>query len=102
MEITITKNNFEAEVLNSDKPVLIDFWATWCGPCRMIAPIIEEIAKERTDIKVGKINVDDEPELANKFGIASIPTVILVKDGKVAATSIGYREKNSLLSALGL
>ncbi len=102
MEITITKNNFEAEVLNSDKPVLIDFWATWCGPCRMIAPIIEEIAKERTDIKVGKINVDDEAELANKFGIASIPTVILVKDGKVAATSIGYREKNSLLSALGL
>lgn len=102
MEITITKNNFEAEVLNSDKPVLIDFWATWCGPCRMIAPIIEEIAKERTDIKVGKINVDDEAELANKFNIASIPTVILVKDGKVAATSIGYREKNSLLSALGL
>ena len=102
MEITITKNNFEAEVLNSDKPVLIDFWATWCGPCRMIAPIIEEISKERTDIKVGKINVDDEPELANKFGIASIPTVILVNDGKVAATSIGYREKNSLLSALGL
>ena len=102
MEITITKNNFEAEVLNSDKPVLIDFWATWCGPCRMIAPIIEEISKERADIKVGKINVDDEPELANKFGIASIPTVILVKDGKVAATSIGYREKNSLLSALGL
>ena len=102
MEITITKNNFEAEVLNSDKPVLIDFWATWCGPCRMIAPIIEEIAKERTDIKVGKINVDDEAELANKFNIASIPTVILVKDGKVTATSIGYREKNSLLSALGL
>ena len=102
MEITITKENFNAEVLSSTVPVLIDFWATWCGPCRMIAPIIEEIAKERTDIKVGKINVDDEPELANQFNIASIPTVILVKDGKVAATSIGYREKNSLLSALGL
>ena len=100
--LTITKANFEAEVQNSDKPVLLDFYATWCGPCRLPSPAVEEIAAERTDIKVGKINVDDEGELANQFNIASIPTIILVKDGKVAATSIGYKEKNSLLSALGL
>jgi thioredoxin 1 len=102
MEITITKNNFDTEVLKSLKPILIDFWASWCGPCRMLAPVVEEIAGERTDIKVGKVNVDDEPELADKFGINSIPTVILIKNGQPAATSVGYRDKERLLKALGL
>lgn len=99
-EITVTRDNFEAEVLRSDKPVLLDFWATWCGPCRMLAPVIEEIAKERNDIKVGKVNVDDEGALATAFGISSIPTVVLIKDGKEAARSIGYRQKDELLSML--
>ena len=99
-EITITRENFEAEVLRSDKPVLLDFWATWCGPCRMLAPVIEEIAKERSDIKVGKVNVDDEGALATAFGISSIPTVVLIKDGKETARLIGYRQKDELLSML--
>ena len=99
-EITITKNNFQKEVLDSDKPVLIDFWATWCGPCRMLAPVIEELANERTDIKVGKVNVDDEGELASAFGVASIPTVVLMKNGKVVAQSVGYRPKEQLLDML--
>lgn len=99
-EIIITKDNFEEEVLRSDKPVLIDFWASWCGPCRMLAPTIEAIANERDDVKVGKVNVDDEGALATAFGIVSIPTVILMKDGKEAARSIGYRQKEELLSML--
>ncbi len=99
-EIIITKNNFEDEVLKSDKPVLIDFWATWCGPCRMLAPVIEEIAKERSDVKVGKVNVDDEGELATAFGVSSIPTVVLMKDGKVVSQSVGYRPKEQLLEML--
>ena len=99
-EITITKNNFEDEVMKSDRPVLIDFWATWCGPCRMLAPVIEEIAKERSDIKVGKVNVDDEGELASAFGVSSIPTVVLIKDGKVVSQSVGYRPKEQLLEML--
>ena len=99
-EIKITKDNFESEVINSDKPVLIDFWATWCGPCRMIAPVIEEIANERSDVKVGKVNVDEEEELAVAFGIASIPTVVLVKDGKVVKQSVGYKPKTELLEIL--
>ncbi len=99
-EIIITKSNFEEEVIQSDKPVLLDFWATWCGPCRMLAPIIEEIANERSDIKVGKVNVDDEGELAASFGISSIPTVILFKDGKAVAQSVGYRPKEDILSML--
>ena len=82
-EITITKENFEAEVLRSDKPVLVDFWATWCGPCRMIAPVLSEIARERSDVKVGKINVDEQPDLANEFRIASIPTLLLFRGGQV-------------------
>ena len=99
-EVIITKSNFENEVLKSDKPVLIDFWATWCGPCRMLAPVIEEIAKERSDVKVGKVNVDDEGELATAFGISSIPTVVLMKDGKVVSQSVGYRPKEQLLEML--
>ena len=99
-EITITKANFEAEVLHSDTPVLLDFWATWCGPCRMIAPVIEEIAKERSDVKVGKVNVDEEGALATAFGISSIPTIVLVKDGKEAARSVGFRPKESILAML--
>ena len=100
--VQITKDNFKALVQESSKPVLLDFWAVWCGPCKMIAPIVEAIAEEREDIVVGKVNVDDEMELASAFGVASIPTVVLVKDGKVAATSVGYRSKADLLKILGL
>ena len=99
-EITLTKNNFEEEVIRSDVPVLVDFWATWCGPCRMLAPIIEEISEERKDIKVGKINVDDQPELANAFGVSSIPTLVVMKDGKEAARSVGLRSKEQVLALL--
>ena len=100
--VQITKDNFKPLVLESPKPVLLDFWAVWCGPCKMIAPIVEAIAEEREDIVVGKVNVDDEMELAASFGVASIPTVVLVKDGKVAATSVGYRPKADLEKALDL
>ena len=93
-EIKITKQNFEKEVLNSDIPVLIDFWATWCGPCQMLAPVIEEIAEEYEGrVKVGKINVDEEPELAMQFKVVSIPMVVLIKDGKAVNSAIGYRPK---------
>ena len=100
--VQITKDNFKSLVLESSKPVLLDFWAVWCGPCKMIAPIVEAIAEEREDIVVGKVNVDDEMELAASFGVASIPTVVLVKDGKVAATSVGYRSKADLEKMLDL
>lgn len=98
--ITITKDNFEAEVLQSDKTVLLDFWASWCGPCRMLAPTVDQIAEERTDIKVGKVNVDDETELAAQFGIMSIPTLVVMKDGKAAAQSTGVRPKAEILEML--
>ena len=100
--VQITKENFKTLVQESSKPVLLDFWAVWCGPCKMIAPIVETIAEEREDIVVGKVNVDNEMELAAAFGVASIPTVVLVKDGKVAATSVGYRSKADLEKALDL
>ena len=98
--INININNFREEVMNSDKPVFLDFWAPWCGPCRMVAPIVEEIAEERADIKVGKINVDEEPELARRFGIMSIPTLIVIKDGTVVSQSMGAKPKGAILSML--
>lgn len=100
-EITLTAENFENEVLKSELPVLVDFWATWCGPCRMIAPIVEEIAKENVGkVKVGKVNVDEQPQLASAFGIASIPTIMIFKAGKVTETVIGYRPKEQLEALL--
>jgi len=98
--MVISKENYEKEVISSEKPVLLDFWAPWCGPCRMVAPILEEIASEREDIKVGKINVDDEPELAAKFGVMSIPTLVVMKNGEVSAKSVGARPKEAILELL--
>lgn len=100
-EITITKSNFESEVLSSDKPVLVDFWASWCGPCRMLAPVVAQIADARDDVKVGKINVDEQQELAARYSVSSIPTVLVFKDGKVAASSVGYRPRPQIEALLG-
>jgi len=97
MEVSITKENFEQEVLKSEKPVLVDFWAPWCGPCRMLSPLVDEIAVERAaTLKVGKVNVDEAPELAAQFGITGIPALLLFKGGKVAGTSVGYVSKADL------
>lgn len=98
MEITLTKSNFEEIVSNNEKTVLIDFWASWCGPCKMIAPIIAEIAEERSDIAVCKVNVDKEDELASQFGITAIPTLVVIKNGKITAKSAGFCPKEEILS----
>ena len=101
-EMNITKNNFEQEVLRSDKPVLIDFWAPWCGPCRMLSPVISEIAEEYGDkVKVCKVNVDDEGELAASFNVMSIPTLVVVKDGKVTNSAVGVRPKAQIVEMIG-
>ena len=98
--ININKNNFQSEVLNSEKKVLLDFWAPWCGPCRLVVPIVEEIADERPDIKVGKINVDEEAELASQFGIMSIPTLVVIENGKIVNQTMGARPKDEILAML--
>lgn len=98
--IHIDQNNFQSEVLNSDHPVLLDFWAPWCVPCRMVGPILDEIAGERGDIKVAKVNVDEQPELAAQFGVMSIPTLVVMKDGKVVQQAVGVRPKAQILSML--
>ena len=101
-EMNITKNNIEQEVLHSDKPVLIDFWAPWCGPCRMLSPVISEIAEEYGDkVKVCKVNVDDEGELAASFNVMSIPTLVVVKDGKVTNSAVGVRPKAQIVEMIG-
>lgn len=100
-ELQITKNNFEEEIRNSKVPVLLDFWASWCGPCQMLSPVIREIAEEyQGRAKIGKVNVDEEQELASMFGIASIPTVVLMKNGKVTNTSVGYMPKEQIAALL--
>lgn len=99
--ITITKENFAQEVLQSEKPVLLDFWASWCGPCRMLSPIVDEVAEERGDVKVGKVNVDEQPELAGEFGVMSIPTLLVFEQGQLVRQAVGARPKASVLDLLG-
>ena len=99
--VPITKENFAQEVLQSEKPVLLDFWASWCGPCRMLSPIVDEVAEERTDVKVGKVNVDEQPELAGEFGVMSIPTLLVFKGGTLVNQAVGARPKSGVLALLG-
>lgn len=98
--VTITKENFNREVMQAGCPVLLDFWATWCGPCRMVSPIVDEIGEEVTGAKVGKVNVDEQPELAQAFGIASIPTLLVIRDGRTVASAVGVRSKEEILQML--
>ena len=98
--VNVNRNNFQEEVLKSDKKVLLDFWASWCGPCQMVLPIVDEIARERPDIKVGKVNVEEQPELASRFGVMSIPTLIVMQNGKIVQRATGARPKNAILSML--
>lgn len=98
--IHIDRNNFQREVLNSDRPVLLDFWAPWCAPCRMMGPILDEIAEERSDVKVAKINIDEQPELASQFGVMSIPTLMVMKEGRIVQQAMGARPKAQILSML--
>lgn len=98
--INISKENFQTEVINSDKPVLLDFWAPWCGPCRMVVPIVEEISQERPDIKVGKVNVDEQQELARQFRVTSIPTLVVMKGGEAVNRAMGARPKSQILAML--
>lgn len=98
--LTLTSSNFEQEVVKSEKTVLIDFWAPWCGPCRMVSPIVDEIAGENNTVKVGKVNVDEQPELAAQFGVMSIPTLVVMKNGKVATSAVGARSKEAILGML--
>ena len=98
--LNVTKENFQTEVIQSDKPVLLDFWAAWCGPCRMVSPVVDEIAAQRPDIKVGKVNVDEQPELAGAFQVMSIPTLVVMRDGKVVHQAVGARPKEQILAFL--
>ncbi len=98
--VTITKDNFNSEVINSEKPVLLDFWASWCGPCKMVSPVVDEIASENASIKVGKINIDEEMELAQNYKIMSIPTLMVIKDGKVHNSTVGVQSKQNILGLL--
>ena len=98
--VNINRNNFQEEVLNTDKPVLLDFWAPWCGPCRMVVTLVEQIAEERPDVKVGKVNIDEQFELAREFGVMTIPTLVVMKDGKVIRQSSGARPKAQILAML--
>ena len=98
--LNITKENYEQEVLRAAKPVLLDFWAPWCGPCRMVVPLVEQIAQERPDVKVGKVNIDEQFELAREFGVMSIPTLVVMKDGKIVRQATGARPKNQILEML--